>query len=631
MWLFNGSLLSVFPLLLLFLSVTSLSKEIEMLKEVVVTATKVPMESERLGMSVEVITAEEIERSGSTDLIDVLERVAGLNVVQTGSRGSNTNALFTRGGESDYNLVLIDGIQVSNPEGAFNFSSLTKENVDRVEIIKGPHSAIYGSDAITSVVNVITKKGSGEPSVYLSGALGAREEGSLVQEYEASFSGGDKRYGYFLSYARVSDGGILDFNNDYTNNGYTGSFNLSPDEDLKLDFTAVYRDSEFEFPTKGSGDRLDNKLDPEQFTRNKTLALGANTSYNLASWWENVFALGFAREKLNIENPKSYEGDWPYNSKTKQKRWTIDYRSNLFFDLAEEVSAVTTIGFEYENEDYDGSNRIDKSRRNRAYYFQVQFGFYERFFITAGARLDDNEKYGEEISPTASLSYLLKDYGTRLRAAVGKGIRQPMFLENFDSMWSKGNPKLKPEESLSAEVGIDQVLFNDALELRFTYFWNRFENLIEYGNFANGTNYDNIDKVKTKGLEIGGDFNLGKGVTLGANYTYLDFNRAKLIRRVKHSSSFTANYSLGDFNLNLAGIYVGDRQDTNFKTFTRVKNDGYFKADLATSYKLNLRFPYLKDARAFARVDNLFNSDYEEVFGYSSPGLNFISGLSIRL
>lgn len=628
---------------------SSFSEEQKELQKIVVTATKVPTPLEHLGASAEIITRDDIEKSQTTDVVDLLRNVPSLIVPQTGSRGS-TASLFVRGGESDYNLIMIDGVQINQSAGAFDFSNLTTENIERIEIIKGAHSAIYGSDALTSVINIITKKGRGKATLSVSGALGVRKEDkNLIQEYEASASAGNEQYGYFLSFGRSSDEGILDLNNEHTNNTYTGTFNLIPHEKLDFSVTTVYQDSKFEFPTGSAGDRFD-VLDPDNFSQNDTLVIGANISYRVLPWWENTVSLGLTnQERKNKDKDNGMEID-PFGgseSKVEEKRQMVDYRSNIFFNN-NNLSSVTTLGFEYEKEKYDGFG-LKNSRNNYAYYAQNQLGLYESLFITAGIRLDNNENYGTELTPRASLSYLIKDSGTKLRSSVGKGIKEPSFFENFAEGFTTGNPDLKPEESLNIEGGIDQLLFNDTLKLYFTCFWNKFENLIQYSAepFANETNYANVQETETKGIEVGGSFNASSEITLGLNYVYLDtevtedgglgsagFSQgSELIRRPSHYFSFVTNYLYKDFNLNVSGTYIGKRDDLNFAEFPskRVENGSYFKADLAASYKIPLDFPYLQGATVFTRAENLFNKDYEDVFGFSSPGLSILTGLSVSI
>ncbi len=667
--LFSRLLLAFF-----FLSLSVLAgeegKNTEALDPVVVTATKVPTPVSQLGASVEVITEEEIKNSGAKDLFEVLRAVAGFNAVQLGSRGS-TASLFVRGGESDFNLVLIDGVQVNDIGGSFDFSRLTTDNIERIEVVKGSHSAVYGSDAVTSVINIITKKGQGKPSFGVSTALGAHREndGSLIQEYQANIRGGEKNYGYSLAYGRIDDDGILTINNEYTNNTFSGAFNFDPTDILSLSLNARYESSRFEFPTESAGDRFD-PLDPDQFDRVKNLTLGSNVSFSPTKWWEHVLLVGLHnRDSFVKDDPNSPPADTFFGDlSTDETRFSLDYRWNFYFDFLKAANSVTTLGFEYENEEAeqnstsffrDGEDVLmsvtsfDESRNNSAFYFQEQVGFFDRLFITGGFRVDNNESFGTEISPRGSAAFLIKETGSKLRGGIGRGIKEPTIIENFGlGTFTVGNPDLKPEESLSWEVGFDQKLLGDIFEINFTYFWNEFDNLIvfSFAPFPNGTNFENIQKAKTNGIELGGTLRPFDGLTIGSNYTYLDtevtedgglgspgFSEGEsLIRRPKHSFSVISNYSYKGFNLNLKGTYVGKRDDLDFSDFVnfttrRVELDDYFRMDVAAYYEVPTAFYYMKELRLFTRIENLFDEDYEEVFGFSTPGFNFIVGLSFRI
>ncbi|MBI2485465.1 MAG: TonB-dependent receptor [Deltaproteobacteria bacterium] len=639
-------------------------KETEALEPVVVTATKIPTPISQLGASVEVITEEEIKKSGTKDVLEVLRSVAGFNIVQSGGKGG-TASLFVRGGESDFNLVLIDGVQVNDIGGSFDFSRLTTDNIERIEIVKGSHSAIYGSDAVTSVINIITKKGKGKPSLDLSTALGAHKEkdGSLIQEYHASLSGGRSNFGYSLGYGRIDDNGIL-INNEYTNNTFSGAFNYNPLDILSILFTARYEDSRFEFPTESAGDRFD-PLDPDQFDVVESLTFGANVSFSPTPWWEHILLIGLHdRDFFFRDNPNPdvtfFDSDQPSTTSTDETRFSLDYRWNFYYDVPNTVNSISTLGFEYENEAADqssvssfGASAFDESRDNLAFYLQEQIGFFERLFITGGLRVDHNENFGTEVSPRGSIAYLIKETGTKLRGGIGRGIKEPTIIENFGlGTFTVGNPDLKPEESITWEVGLDQKLFGEIVEINFTYFWNKFDNLIvfSFAPFPNGTNFENIQEAKTNGIELGGTLRPLDGLTIKGNYTLLDtevtddgglgsigFSEDEsLIRRPKHSFSFLANYFYGGFNLNLKGIYVGKRGDLDFSDFinfttNRVTLDDYFRLDLAGYYEIPVSFLHLKEVRIFTRIENLLNEDYEEVFGFSAEEFNFIVGLSFRI
>ena len=636
-------------------------KETEALEPVVVTATKIPTPISQLGASIEVITEEEIKRSGKKDILDVLRGVAGFNIVQSGSR-SGTASLFVRGGESDFNLVLIDGVQVNDIGGSFDFSTLTTDNIERIEIVKGSHSAIYGSDAVTSVINIITKRGEGKPRLGVSTALGAHKEndGSLIQEYQASLSGRRSNFGYSLGYGRIDDNGIL-INNEYTNNTFSGAFNYNLFDILSLSVTARYEDSRFEFPTESAGDRFD-PLDPDQFDEVESLTLGANVSFSPTPWWEHILLIGLHdRDFFFRDNPNPdvtfFDSDQPSTTSTDETRFSLDYRWNFYYDVPDTVSSVSTLGLEYENEEADqssvssfGASAFDESRDNLGFYLQEQIGFFGRLFITGGLRVDHNENFGTEVSPRGSIAFLIKETGTKLRGGIGRGIKEPTIIENFGlGTFTVGNPDLKPEESITWEVGFDQKVFSEKLETNFTFFWNKFYNLIVFGEFPNGTNFENIQEAKTKGIEIGGTLRPIDELTIIGNYTFLDtevtddggsglsgsgfVKGESLIRRPKHSFSFAANYFYRGFNVNLRGIYVGKRDDLDFREFPskRVTLDDYFRLDLAGYYEIPVSFLRLNEVRIFTRIENLLDEDYEEVFGFSAEEFNFIVGLSFRI
>lgn len=664
---FMAKCLVLFSLLLSSPALGQQEETAEELDPVVVTATKIPTRLSQLGASVEIITEEEIEKQGAKDVAEVLRNVAGFNIVQQGSRGGLTS-LFTRGGESNFNLVLIDGIQVNDFGGLYDFGRLTTDNVERIEIVKGSHSAVYGSDALTSVINIITKKGKGKPSLGVSAALGAHKEdgGSLIQEYQASLRGGSEDFGVSLAYGRIDDNGILDINNEYKNNTFSGSFNYDPFDNLSVLFTARYEDSLGEIPTEFAGDRFDT-LDPDQFREVDDLTLGANISFSPTSWWEHVLLVGIHNRDSLFEDrpaPDSPDGVTSINS-TDETRFSLDYRWNFRYDAPKWADSISTLGFEYENEDAEqnsisafGSTVVDESRNNFAVYFQEQIGFFDRLFITGGLRVDDNETFGTEVSPRGSVAFLINETGTKLRGGVGRGIKEPTIIDNFGlGVFVVGNPDLKPEESVSWEVGLDQELFDGLIELDFTFFKNDFDNLIAFvfderdpDNPDDGVfTFENIQKAETKGVEIGATLSPLDGLTVRGNYTLVDtevtddggigspgsefFEGARLIRRPKHSFSVNANYFYRGFNLNLNGTYVGKREDLDFRPFPaeRVSLNDYFKLDLSGYYEIPVSFLRLKETRIFTRIENILDDDYEEIFGFSAPGFNFVLGLSFSI
>lgn len=614
--------------------------------KIIVTGTKTWIDAERLGSSVTVIDREEIERSGEKDIASLLSRIPGFNVAGTGSRGGNSS-IFVRGGQSDYNLVMINGVQINQAGGGFDISSLTTENIERIEIIKGAHSSLYGSDAASSVINIITKRGSGKIRRTGSVALGFRAEDAMILEHSASVSGSLEKLGYFLSHQRIVDEGIFEINNDYKNNNFTANINLEANDNLNLSFFSIYRNSKFEFPTGGAGDRFDAFADPDSQTKEKSLVAGSDIVFSPAGWWENSFKIGYTRlDRESYDGPEPAELDgFESVFDTLDKRISLEYGSSFFVDF-DQVSSVTSTGFEYEKENFK-TDSLNESRKNYAFYAQNNLAVLKTFFVTAGIRYDDNEAFGSEWSPSVFAKWKIKESGTEIRGGVSKGIKEATFFENFSAAFGTiPNADLKPEETLTAEIGVKQPLFDNAIEFDLSFFQNEFKNIIAYSftPFENGTNYENISRAKSKGAEASIRFYPSDALTLSAAYTYVEtdvtddgglgsssFSEGeKLIRIPEHSFSFNAGYSRNSLGLNLSGNYVGSRDDVDWSEFpsTRVKNDSFFIVDAAAFYEIRLK--RLADKiRLFSRVNNLFNKDYEDVFGFSSPGFSMISGVSV--
>ncbi|MBW2071515.1 MAG: TonB-dependent receptor [Deltaproteobacteria bacterium] len=659
---------------------TAQEQEETTLAPVVVTATRTEVPVTELGVSATVITADEIQRRHITDVSQLLQNVVGLNISQTGSRGGTT-VLYPRGGENNFTLIMIDGVHVNLAGGDYDFSNLTTDNIERIEIIRGPQSALYGSDAMGGVINIITKRGQGKPTIRLSTANGAHHEGGrYIGEQKIGVSGGNERIGYSFAYGRIDDKGILNVNNDYYNNTFSGRLDVYPSEIWEINLTARYADSKYEFPTELGGDRVDKSfpgLDPDQYQRDRDTVIGVQTRNNMLPWWENVFQLGFHRSDKTYDDPPNKQTalDAPpgSHSESSETRATIDYHLNLRFARGEALKSVFTAGYAYDREALDldslativfgpppfgsfpSTETADKSRHNNAFYLQEQLGLFNRLFLTGGVRVDDNSEYGSKTSPRGSVALDIRETGTKLRAAVGTGIKEPTFLENFGGFGAIGNPKLDPEKTFSWEVGVDQTLLNNKVALSFTYFNSKFKDLIAAVYEAPIFTFENIQKAEAWGLEFTFLAKPGPGLTLGGNYTYLNtevtddggltnlaFAKGKkLLRRPKHSASFFVNWLWRQFNVNIRGTYVGDRDDLLFQaldtspfyTFTtkRLQNNDYFTLDAAASYTTQIRQGPVQQLKFFVKGQNVFDNHYQEVIGYSSPEFSAMGGVEILL
>ncbi|MGQ0592227.1 MAG: TonB-dependent receptor plug domain-containing protein [Gammaproteobacteria bacterium] len=639
------------------------------LEPIIVTATRLEMPLDQIPASVSVVEGEDIERAQVVDVLEVLRDIPGFTIVQTGSRGGTTS-LFARGGNSNFNQVLIDGVKVNQAGGAFDFDDLTTDGVHRIEIVRGPQSALYGSDAITSVVQLFTRRGDG-PLAARFGFAGGEFE---TFEEKASISGGTERYGYTVDVGRIDTDGILDFNNRYGNTTVASRFDWSPVETLDLTTTVRFNDSRFDVATQSAGDRF-SPLDPNQSGEKDRLIVGPRAVWNPYPWWRHALQLGLYREDRSFDDPFDPSPD-PFDpspdfgsfvSDTSEERLSADYNSTFFLPSVAGLTPTMTLGGYAEGEDFEqdslflfqGSgtpDRIDESRDTQAFYSQLILDWREQVTLVAGFRLDEGSTFGTEVNPRVGMAYRLPAIETKLRASYGTGIKAPTFFENFvRSAFAIGNPDLDPERSESWEVGLDQPLpFDDYPgELSVTYFSADFDDLIGFV-FRSTPSFNiqrpsffNIQRAQSRGLEVGLRVVTPIGIGLRGSYTYLDTEVVEsgpsggtlfvegepLLRRPEHSGAFTIDYAVdrwtASFNLTIKGSSIDG--DFNADPAARVRLDGYAKADIALAYRLFENRLGLESFSITAKGQNVFDEDYEEVFGFSTAGASFLIGFRAEM
>ena len=618
------------------------------LGQVVVTATKTEVLLKNVAASVTVITKEEIEARQATEISSLLREVPGLNVTQQGSRGSTTT-VFPRGGESNFNLVLIDGVKVNDAGGFFDFGDLSTDNIERIEIIRGPHSALYGADAMGSVIQIFTKKGKGAPRIegsFAGGNLNTFEE-------KVNLSGGIGQLGYSLGVGRTDTDGSLPINNAFRETTVSGRLDYAIEKALDLNFTVRYTDSLFQFPTGGAGDRFD-PLDPSQSSDRQRLLLSGRGSHSLTPWWQQTFQLGWHQQHFTADDRFDPCCDFAtLQSRNEERRFSLDYFWNLTAPTVLGISNLVTAGVGYEWEGFDqrtdgtdtpfpfsSSNR--DNRDNKAFYLQDQLEWQKQLFLTAGFRVDDNSTFGTEVTPRFSAAYVVPVTETKIRASYGEGIKAPSFIENFGtgSPFVVGNPNLRPEQSRSWEIGFDQPVLKGLADLSVTYFNQRIRDLIAF--VGGSPSFENIQKAKAEGVEFAVKIRPGYGLTIGGTYTFLETKVLEnetggtelvvgepLVRRPAHSGSLTIDQIWDPLHATLTVTFIGDRQDLDFRTFPapRVTNPGYTTVDLVASYRLLKDRLHLRELTAFGKILNLFDEKYEQVFGFSSPGTTFLLGL----
>lgn len=654
--------------------------EVQTMEEIVVTATGTEVPRQETATSTTVFVAPELEARQDPRVSSFLREVPGAALSQTGSRGGTTSLLL-RGGNSNMTLVLLNGFRLNDTGGFFDFSKLTLDNVERLEVVRGPMSSLYGNDAMTGVVQLFTRQGSGPPRLTAASLWGAHAEGhsrnNLISEQRLSLLGSEGVFSYSLAYGRYDDPGILAFNNRFASNVVNSRFDLEPLKNLKFTLSQYYVDTYFGFPTF-SGDRFDPQergglgLDPDQNQKSRLLLLGLTTRYVPLPWWENELQLGFLHTTLRYHNPANPREvlfqAFDFFSRDQETQWTAHYRAHLSFGARERLAGTTTLGVELRHARYEGWSRdwdwltfsgYQEStnvahRGSVTWYFQEQLAFRERLFLNLGASLEDNRAFQKlEFCPRASTAVRLPETDTTLRAAGGRAVKAPSFLEtNSLNPFFRGNPKLNPEKNISWEVGVDQWLWQGRLRAGLTYFENHFTDLIQYvqTGFSTGT-FENIAAARTKGIEAYIQTKPYRGMSLRASYTRLTqfkvlddggitsiniITGKNLLRRPRQTFSFDLGYARGPVELNFHGLYVGMREDRRPSFLppyfaARERRGGYFTADLAASYTVLQDWGRIRKLQLLARANNLFDRDYEEVFGYSSPRFQILGGLRLEI
>lgn len=614
--------------------------KVEKFEEVVVTATRIETPTREVATSTTVVSAEQIEMMQKPLLLDVLRRLPSMDVVRSGGPGKSTS-VFIRGANSEHILVLLDGIEMNDPASTgrgFDFADLTTENIERIEVIRGPQSTLYGSDAMAGVINIITKRGSGKPSFYTSG-----EGGSFNTFTErAEMSGGTALVNYSFGVSRIDTDGISSAGAKYGNtekDGYrntsvSAKLGLVPTEDLDVDFILKYNDSTSDIDNTGDagGD------DPNNVYKTRRLFLRAVAGLALFDdLWDQKLGISLSEHDRNNnnDNDTAHPNDLTRSSFDSSLK-KLDWQHNLYLHKTNTLTA----GVEYEKEDanydyysesswgpYTTTTFDNRSARTVSYYLQDQVKLRDSLFGTLGARVDEHSIFGSATTYRATAAYVIKPTGTKLKGTYGTGFKAPSLYQLYSQY---GDQNLGPEKSIGWDAGVEQRLFGGKVSTGVTFFRNDFENLIEF-DFTT-SRYMNVSASKTEGVELYASLKPFESVDMRAGYTYTDTedkNTGEALRR-RAKDKFTAdiNYRfLEKGNVNIGVMYVGSRYDMDYSTWpgTLVKLDSYTLVDLAASY-------YVTESIKFTgRIENLLDEEYEEAKGFGTPGLAVYVGVKLIL
>jgi vitamin B12 transporter len=582
------------------------------LKALSVTTTRTPSPLEDVPSSITVITAKKIKEKQYTQVLNLLREEVGLEVVQSGPLGTSTS-VFLRGAGSSSTLVLVDGIQVnSNTLGSFNFADLTVDNIERIEILRGPQSTLWGSDAVGGVINIITKRGKGKPTHSLS-----FEGGSFGTFKETVNSGGDLGFmDYSLSVSRTDSEGFSAANENRGNTENDGYENTSVStrvgrnflDDGRVDFIGRYTKAIVEFDAFGF-------VDGTGFSKSDAYYLALPIQKTLMDRWDLKINPTLSYEFLRSLDP----GGFSRKSHILNRTYGVDVQNNV--EINKYFS--TTFGFEYEARNgVNEENSLRDTIQNKGFYVQTQFHHGRSLVLTAGFRHDINSVFEDPTTYKFEAAYRFQQTGTRIRGAYATGFRAPtlneLFFPNF------GTPSLDPETNKSWEVGLDQELIDGKVNIAVTYFETDFENLIEtvdLGGFV--FRAQNVAKANIKGVETAINIDLPQNFRVSTSYTWLnarDDDGEPLNRRAEHNFSANLNHTWREKLNSLVGMRVRSAIRSN-STGTQVTG-GFTTFRAALSYRVN------KNLTLSARGENLFDENYEEVFGFGQAGVSGYGGFT---
>ena len=616
------------------------------LDDVLVTAGREPVEANKTGRSFTVITGEQLEQSQTRTVEDALRRVPGVAVSRAGTLGGLTQ-IRIRGAEANHVLVLIDGVEVSEiASGEFDFGSLAAGDIERIEVLRGPQSAFWGSNAQAGVISIITKSGRRNAFEYGARGEGGSDSTAIVSGY---LRGGGEWFDYsFSGITRRTDGfNISDFGSEKDGSeNVTLNFKGSADvtSNLKFDGTARYvnreadtDDQDFRFPATPTQGLI---IDTDDQTKTKEFFGGAGVTLDMF----NDRLTHKARVEVSDITRKNFS-DGVRSSGNTGKRVHASYQATARLDTPALANAHHTFTGAVESERetfrqltpvFDPSQLVEQSRDLVGIIGEYRGEFFDRLFVSAAARHDENDKFDNASTYALSGAFVVPGPETRIHGSVGTGVTNPTFFEQFGFIpaFFKGNPNLSPESSFAWDAGVKQAFHDGRLTLDVTYFKRRLEDEIATkftGGFTTPVNLTGISR--SKGVEVALTAQPTENITVVGSYTYTDAqepNGLQEVRRPHHAAGVSVNYAFagGRGNAHVDVTHNGQMKDLEFINATpqtRVSLDAYTLVNAGGSFQLT------DTTQIYGRVENLFDENYEEVFSFKTQGITGFLGVRIAL
>lgn len=613
--------------------------------DLVVTATRLETPAREVASSVTILAGTDLDRAWRSTVFDALQGAPGLAFIRNGGPGE-ASSVFIRGANSEHALVMLDGVPLNdpvNPSRNYDFAHLTLDGVERIEVLRGPQSPLYGSDALGGAINILTARGHGRPRLSLRAAGGSYKTADAGIDLRGS--AGAFHYAFGLS--RTSTGGISAAGSDYAGNAEPDAYrNVT----LAGRAGASFKDgTEIDVVVRGVSARtdLDNfggpfGDDPNHRQDYASILTRIQGRFLLAGGrWEQKLGVALVRSKRETNNP----ADPSHVFETEQGRFEssllrLDWQNNFFLLPSHTLTFGTDLDretgeSEYRSESLWGpsESRFPRRRADRiGLYVQDRMKWRGRFFATAGFRYDRRGGAGNALTFRLAPAFFIEKTSTKLKATLGTGFKAPSLyqLHAPGTAWGPiGNSALRPERSLGWDAGFEQALANGKATLGLSYFQNDFENLVDF-DYALG--YVNIGRARMRGIEASAEMRPDESFLARLSYTRLDArdrtHEAPLPRRPKDTLALNIQMAFAKkWDAGLNAIYTGLRSDRDYASWPvrDVTLAGY------ALLGANLAFNPTPGLQIFARFDNILNARYEMVYGYGTPGLTAIGGLRLSI
>jgi outer membrane cobalamin receptor len=620
-------------------------------EQVLVSATRSEAAASTLGSAVSVLDRERIDERAATSTLTLLQDLPGVATARTGAVGAQ-GSLFVRGGESRFARILVDGVPVNQPGGAYDFGSALPLEYERIEVVRGATSSLYGTDALAGVVHFVTRRGDGPASVRLEGEGGA-DDWWRGQAATAGHSGGlDWNAGLQR----------LQTDNETPNSAFeqtAGALSLGTAVGSAGTLRLVVRTESSETGTPGQTAFGRPDLDAT-FERDDRVGgasfrwAGARVSHLVRAGLAQSRQLSLDPIDSGSYTPAfgSTTGSFPLSDFTNAEGFQNDTdRASFGYQAEAQVAArhLLTAGADLERETGELGSRADDEllspkRTNVGAYLQDRVVLGDRVYATLGARVERNDSFGTEVVPRASVAWRVVPGtdATTLRASGGAGIKEPDFYQSFGlSFFAKGNPDLEAERSRTFDAGIEQRAFAGRLAIAATYFHHRYLDQIAYALVDPSTfegTYVNLGETRARGLELEVTAAPTPALALSAHYTLTDAEVVvstsdfdpvyavgrPLLRRPKHQGGLSARFTSGRLTLGATLVSVGTRADGDFLGLGLTENEGYTRIDARARVRVT------RQLEAFVAAENLADREYMEALGYPALGRAVRAGLRFR-